>query len=563
MIIKGISASPGISMGKAIIKNSQATQIIKMQIGSVDKEIDRLKQGIEKSRFEIEKIYEKTLQTIGEEEAQIFQAHLLILEDVTLYDDMVGFIQREAVNADWAVQTIAKQYITLFENMADEYMSARAADIKDVSQRIIRKINQIEEWEVSEVGDAGILFAEDLTPSDTANMASSISGFVTEIGGKTSHTAIIARTLEIPAVVGVGNMLPTIQSGDYVIIDGETGIVVVNPAEETINIYKQKKQTYEEEKKALTQLIGVPSVTLDGKKIEISANMGTVDDLAGVLKFDAEGIGLFRTEFIYMESDHLPTEEEQYETYKKVAETMQGKPVVIRTLDIGGDKELSYFKLPKEMNPFLGYRAIRLCLDQTEIFMTQLRALLRASAHGNIKIMFPMISSVDELRSAKVLLEEARQSLIKEGVAYNPEMEVGMMIEVPSAAIISDILAKEVDFFSIGTNDLIQYTTAVDRMNEKLTQLYTPYHPAVLRLIKQVIDNGHRADIWVGMCGETAGDAKLIPVLLGMGLDEFSMSPSAILKARSVVNTTDSKLAACTIGTLLNQGTAEAVMGLV
>jgi phosphotransferase system enzyme I (PtsI) len=535
----GIGASPGICMGEVIVKDNNNLEIVKIAVESPREEMEKFKSSLEQCRFEIEAIYEKTLQTIGEEEGNIFQAHLLLLDDISFIGDIEQKIINDKLNADWAVQEVAHYYINVFENMSDEYMSERAADIKDVSQRLIRKIKGISEWGLGEGLEDGILFAHDLTPSDTANMTGNFAGLVTEIGGKTSHTAIMARSLEIPAVVGLNDALSFASQGDYAIVDGEEGIVIINPDEKVIIEYKKKKETYENNRRTLNSLIGLPSVTLDGKKIELSANIGNVEDVERALKFDAEGIGLFRTEFIYMENDHFPTEEEQFQIYKDVAVAMAGKPVVIRTLDIGGDKSLSYYDLPDEMNPFLGYRAIRLCLDQRDIFLTQLKALLRASAFGNVKIMFPMISSLEELLEAKEILKMAMKALETSGVDYNSEIEVGMMIEVPSAAIISDLLAKEVDFFSIGTNDLIQYTTAVDRMNEKLSDLYTPYHPAVLRLIQLVIDNGHNENIWVGMCGETAGDPHIIPVLLDMGLDEFSMSPSSILKARSIVNTTN------------------------
>ena len=428
-------------------------------------------------------------------------------------------------------------FVSIFESMDNEYMRERAADIKDVTNRVLRHILGIKVVDLSALSEEVILIAHDLTPSDTATMNKNmVLGFLTDIGGRTSHTAIMARTLEIAAVVGLNDATEKIKDGDFVVFNGETGEVIVNPDKETINKYSQLKAKFDEEKEALKQLIGKASTTLDERHVELAGNIGSPNDLEGLLKNDAEGVGLYRTEFLYMDKeDDFPTEDEQYEAYKAVLEGMNGKPIVIRTLDIGGDKELKYFKMDEEMNPFLGYRAIRLCLDRTDIFKTQLRALYRASVHGKLRIMFPMISSLEELLKAKEILKEVLAEMDAEGIAYSNDVEVGMMIEIPSAAVISDILAKHVDFFSIGTNDLIQYTCAVDRMNQKISYLYNQFNPAVLRLIKMVIDNAHKEGKWVGMCGEAAGDQRMIPILLGMGLDEFSMSPISILPARKFI----------------------------
>lgn len=533
----GIGVSSGIGMGKVIIKKEPTLKLKKSLIDNTEKEITKLKCAIEKGKEQIEALYQHAFDTIGKKEADIFRAHKMILEDPDFIGQIESKIKEEAVNVEWAISEVSNFFIEMFDAMEDEYMRERAADIRDVTGRLIRIVLGIEETDLSKLTEEVIVVAEDLTPSDTAQMdRNKVIGFITEIGGKTSHSAIMARTLEIPAVVGIEKATELISNGDYVILDGDTGKVIINPEKEVIEEYTRKKQDYIDFKKKLEQMRGQKSITKDGFKAEIAANIGTPKDVEGILSNDGEGVGLYRTEFLYMDRDRLPTEEEQFEAYKEVAVRLEGRPVVIRTLDIGGDKELSYLPLPKEMNPFLGYRAIRLCLDQTDIFKTQLRALLRASAYGNIKIMFPMISAIEELRQAKSILEEVKKELRAEKVKFNESIEVGIMIEIPAAAVMSDSFAKEVDFFSIGTNDLIQYTTAVDRGNGKIAHLYNEFHPALLRLIKTVIDNGHKEGIWVGMCGEVAGNPQLIPVLIGMGLDEFSMSASSILRARWIVN---------------------------
>jgi phosphotransferase system enzyme I (PtsI) len=535
-MLKGIGASEGVAMGKVFIVAHEDLNIEKIEIENTEKEEKRLLEAVENSKKQLLRVKEKAAEKLGEEEVQIFDAHLMVLEDPELVSSAVSKIKNDKVNSEFAFASIRDQFVSLFEAMDNEYMRERAADIKDVSNRVLRNLLGIKEVDLAALEEEVILVAHELTPSDTAVMnKDKVIGFLCNIGGTTSHTAIMARTLEIPAVVGLKDITDRAKDGDFVIFDGEKGDVFINPDEKTIEEYRQIKEVHEKEKEELRKLIGKETITLDGRHVELAGNIGTPDDIDGLLRNDAEGVGLFRTEFLYMNKDRWPTEEEQFESYKKVLEAMNPKPVVIRTLDIGGDKELSYLKMEKEMNPFLGYRAIRLCLDQKDIFRTQLRALLRASAYGKLRIMFPMISSLQELLDAKKVLEEVKAELDKEGKEYSNEIQVGMMIEVPSAAVISDILAKHVDFFSIGTNDLIQYTCAVDRMNEKIHNLYNPMHTAVLRLIKMVIDNGHKEGIWVGMCGEMAGNKDIIPILLGMGLDEFSMSPVSILPARKLI----------------------------
>ncbi|WP_099187856.1 phosphoenolpyruvate--protein phosphotransferase [Tepidibacter mesophilus] len=536
-MIKGTNASPGIALGKALVLEHNEIVIEKRTIENIELEQKKLTDAIAKSKEELTKVKEKALAELGAEKAEIFEAHLLVLEDPELVDSTLNKIKDEKINADYAFNEVKSMFVSMFESMDNEYMKERAADIKDVANRVLRHILDIKFVDLSALEEEVVLIAHDLTPSDTATMnKKKVLGFLTDIGGRTSHTAIMARTLEIPAVVGLKNITETVKDGDYLIFNGETGEVIINPDEQIINEYKDLKENFEKEKKELESLKGQESKTLDSRHVELAGNIGTPNDVQGLINNDAEGVGLYRTEFLYMDRSDFPTEDEQYESYKAVLESMSPKPIVIRTLDIGGDKELSYLQMDKEMNPFLGYRAIRLCLDRQDIFKTQLRALLRASIHGNLRIMFPMISSLEELLSAKEILESVKSDLDKEGVDYSKDIEVGMMIEVPSAALISDILAKHVDFFSIGTNDLIQYTTAVDRMNEKIHNLYNQFNPAVLRLIKMVIDNGHKEGKWVGMCGEAAGDKRMIPILLGMGLDEFSMSPISILPARKLIN---------------------------
>ncbi|MGK0466907.1 phosphoenolpyruvate--protein phosphotransferase [Clostridium sp.] len=535
-MLKAISASFGIAIGTALVIKEEAVEVKSCKVEDTNCELNRFNDALQEAVNQLEKITEGIKESLGSEKAEIFEAHLMMLSD----PEFIGAIQKkitdEKFNAEYSLQTVRDETAAIFEAMENKYMTERAADIKDVSKRVLNILMGIKAASIDEIQQECIIIAKDLTPSDTAQInKSKVLGFATEIGGKTSHTAIIARSLELPAVVGAGSGLQKIKDGDLIILDGEQGIIIINPDEETLNEYKAKREEFAEFKSQLLKYVSMKSTTLDGKTVELAANIGSVEDVENVLKNGAEAIGLFRTEFLYMAKDALPTEEEQFDTYKSVLEKMGEKPVIIRTLDIGGDKKLNYLPMDEEMNPFLGYRAIRICLDRTDIFITQLRALLRASTYGTLKIMFPMISSLQELKMAKKILQKCKDELKSEGVAFDENVEVGIMIEIPSAAVISDVLAKEVDFFSIGTNDLIQYTLAVDRMNEKIAYLYDFYHPGVLRLIKTVIDNGHKAGIMVGMCGEMAGITELIPVLLGFGLDEFSMSASSILRARRTV----------------------------
>ena len=534
--MKGLGVSPGIGIGKAFIIDKGPINIIKNYVNDAEKELDRLMTAFETAKEQLKELYISSIDELGEKEAQIFKSHEMMLEDDTFISDVENRIKEEGVNAEFALNETSNVYIEMFQNIEDEYLRERSEDIKDVMNRVIRILMGITSVDFSCLEENSIIVAKDLTPSDTAQIdRTKVAAMITEMGGKTSHAAIIARIMGIPTVVGLNNIIDKIKAGDTVICDGRTGKVLINPNAKQLFHFNKKKNKEDEIKNELRNQIGLPSVTKDGFKVSLSANIGTPNDVDMVLENDAEGIGLFRSEFIFMNRDHQPTEDEQFEQYKEVLTKMGDKPVIIRTLDIGGDKNVPYIDIPKEMNPFLGYRAIRLCLGNVEVFRTQLRAILRASVYGNVKIMIPMISTMKELKDSKKILQQAKDELQKEGIKFKNDIEIGTMIEIPSAAIISDLLAKEVDFFSIGTNDLIQYTMAVDRMNSKLSYLYSQYHPALLRLIKGIIDNAHNAGIWVGMCGEAAGDPKLIPVLVGMGLDEFSMNAPSILRARYIV----------------------------
>ncbi|OPJ57560.1 phosphoenolpyruvate-protein phosphotransferase [Clostridium oryzae] len=533
---KGIAASSGYAIGRVFLKVNE--QIVIAKKTEIDKEEEkrRLEEAIEKSRQQLLEIKERTASEIGEGEAEVFESHLMILDDPEFIGAAMQNIESEQLNAEIAVNTVMDMYLDMFSDMEDEYMRERAADLRDVKDRLLRNLTGSIYASLDNLEDNTVVVAHDLTPSDTAQLdKNKVIGFLTDIGGRTSHSAIMARTLEIPAVVGIEDITLSVKTGDIVIVDGVAGKVIINPDKETIKIYEKKKLELQKEKLELKKLANTKTVTKAGKEVIVAGNIGAPQDVHKVIENGGEGIGLFRTEFLYMDRGELPSEEEQYEAYKYVAEKMEGKPVVIRTLDIGGDKKLSYLPLQVEMNPFLGYRAIRLCLDRQDIFKTQLRAILRASAHGRIQIMFPMISSLEETIKAKDVLKECMKELSSEGKSYNENIEIGIMIEIPAAAIIADELAKHVDFFSIGTNDLIQYTVAVDRMNESVSYLYNPMHPAVLRLIRMAIDAAHKEGKWCGMCGEMAGDEEAITTLLEYGLDEFSMSASSILKARQII----------------------------
>lgn len=543
-MIKGVAASSGIAIGKALVVEKKSIDIQNKKIDNIGEEKERFLKAVETAKEQINKIKNLAQKRLGGEEAAIFDAHMMMLNDPELIDAVTMKIENEKVNAEYALKTTVETFVETFEQMDNEYMRERAADVKDVGGRISNILLGINDTSLAEIYEKCIVVAKDLTPSDTAQMDSEmVIGFVTDMGGRTSHSAIMARTLEIPAVVGTQNGTENIKSGDTLILDGGNGVIIINPEKKVIDEYNKKIEEIAKYKNELIKYKGVESITPDGRKVELAANIGNPKDIAGVIKNDAEGIGLFRTEFLYMDRDSMPTEEEQFNAYKTVLEGMKNKPVIIRTLDIGGDKKLSYLPIGDEMNPFLGYRAIRICLDRKDIFKTQLRALYRASVYGKLKIMFPMISGLPEILSAKEIIEEVKQELKKEGIAFSNEVQVGIMIEIPSAAVTSDILAKHVDFFSIGTNDLVQYTLAVDRMNERISHMSDPFNPAVLRLIKMVIDNGHKEGIMVGMCGEMAGDPMAVPVLLGFGLDEFSMSASSVLNTRKLIRSLEYKKA--------------------
>jgi phosphotransferase system enzyme I (PtsI) len=543
MVIKGIAASSGYAIAKALKIEHKELDTSKKAVTDVEAEYLSLENAVEASKQDLTRIRAYAAEKLGEDKAQIFDAHLLVAEDPEMMGQVKEVIKNESANAAYALKTVADQFILIFESMDNEYMAERAADIKDVTTRILKHLLGIKIADLSQLDEEVIIVCEDLTPSDTAQLNKAFAkGFATNIGGRTSHSAIMARSMEIPAVVGTKTVLEDVVDGDMLLLDGIAGKIIVNPTEEVLAEYKVKMDEYEEQKAIWAQFKDKDSFTKDGHQVELVANIGTPADVDGIIENGGEGVGLYRTEFLYMNRDNFPNEEEQFNAYKEVLERLEGKPCVIRTLDIGGDKHLSYWKLPEEMNPFLGYRAIRLCLDQRDIFKIQLRALLRASVYGNLKIMFPMIATINEFKDAKAFLLEVKEELLAEGVEVSDSIEVGMMVEIPATAVIAKQFAKYVDFFSIGTNDLIQYTMAADRMNEQVSYLYQPYNPSILNLVANVIEAAHAQGKWVGMCGEMAGDQTAFPILLGLGLDEFSMSATSILPSRylaSRLNVTD------------------------
>ena len=542
-MLKGIAASDGIAAAKAYMLVQPDLSFSETSIDDSEAEIKRLDDAVEASKSELELIKQKATENLGEKEAQVFEAHLTILADPELLGQIKDKIKNDKVNAEAALKSVTDMFIEMFEAMTDNaYMQERAGDIRDVTKRIMSHLLGVTLPNPALIQEEVIIVAHDLTPSDTAQLDRNyVKGFITDIGGRTSHSAIMSRTLEIPAVVGSGSATTDIQEGEMVIIDGINGDALVDPTDAELADYKQRAAEFAAQKEEWARLKDAKSVSADGKEVLLGANIGTPDDVLGANDNGAEAVGLFRSEFLYMNSNELPTEDEQYEAYKSALEGMSGKQVVVRTMDIGGDKELPYLPLPEEQNPFLGYRAIRICLNRQDIFRTQLRALLRASKYGRLAIMFPMIATVQEFKDAKAIFEEEKANLIASGVEVSDDIQVGMMMEIPAAAMIADKLAKYADFFSIGTNDLIQYSMAADRGNERVSYLYQPYNPSILRLIKNIIDASHKEGKWTGMCGEMAGDQIAVPLLLGLGLDEFSMSATSILKTRSLIKKLDSK----------------------
>ena len=536
-MFKGTNASAGIGIGKAAVIKEVEMVIRPDKVASVETEVQRFRGALAETVAQTKALADDLATKVGEKEAEIMNGHLMLLADPMMTGEIEEAIKRDSVCSEYAIETTCTTYADLFASMDDELMQQRATDMRDIKTRMQQVLQGIKPVDIASLPEGSIIVAKDLTPSMTAGInPANVTGIVTELGGKTSHSAILARALEIPAVVAVSGVLEHIQEGDPIVLDGSEGIVIVNPTEEETAEYESMREAFLREKKDLERFIGQPTVTKDGVHIELVANIGNPDDVAKVIQYDGEGVGLFRTEFLFMDRTSMPTEEEQFEAYKKVAESLKGKPVIIRTLDIGGDKEIPYMGLAKDENPFLGYRAIRLCLDRKEdIYRPQLRALLRASAFGGIKIMIPMITCLDEIREAKALIEEIKGELDRQKIPYNKDIQVGIMVETAAASLMADVFAKEVDFFSIGTNDLTQYTMSVDRGNEKISYLYSTFNPAVLRSIRNIISCGREAGIMVGMCGEAASDPMMIPLLLAFGLNEFSMSASAILKSRKII----------------------------
>lgn len=567
-MLKGIAASDGVAVAKAYLLVQPDLTFSKATVEDTAAEEARLDAALAKSTEELQQIREKAAQSLGEAEAQVFDAHLMVLSDPEMVGQIKQNIKDNSVNAESALKEVTDMYIGMFEAMEDNaYMQERAADIRDVAKRILAHLLGVTLPNPSMINEEVVVVAHDLTPSDTAQLDRNfVKAFVTDIGGRTSHSAIMARSLEIPAIVGTKEITAKVKEGDILAVNGIEGDVIIDPTEEQKAEFEKAGADYAAQKAEWEKLKNAETVTADGKHFELAANIGTPKDLVGVHNNGGEAVGLYRTEFLYMDSPDFPTEDDQYEAYKAVLESMEGKPVVVRTMDIGGDKELPYLQLPHEMNPFLGYRALRISLSEQgdEMFRTQMRALLRASVHGNLRIMFPMVATLKEFRAAKAIFEEEKQKLISEGKEVSDTIQVGIMIEIPAAAVLADKFAKEVDFFSVGTNDLIQYTMAADRMNERVSYLYQPYNPSILRLIKNVIDAAHAEGKWAGMCGEMAGDQTAVPLLVGMGLDEFSMSATSILKTRSLMKRLDTgKMAELADRALKECDTMEEVVELV
>ncbi|HDX1178664.1 TPA: phosphoenolpyruvate-protein phosphotransferase PtsI [Pasteurella multocida] len=565
-MISGIPASPGIVFGKALVLKEEkiVLDMQKISESQIDSEIARFYQGRNAAVEQLSAIRDRAAKTLGEEKAAIFEGHLMILEDEELEEEIIDYLRTNKVNAGVAASKIIDQQVTMLSEIDDEYLRERAGDIRDIGNRLIKNILGMHIVDLGDINEEAILVAYDLTPSETAQLnLDKVLGFITDIGGRTSHTSIMARSLELPAIVGTNDVTSQVNTGDFLILDAVNNEVYVNPSQDEITRLKGLQQKLLEEKAELAKLKDLPALTLDGHRVDVVANIGTIRDVDGADRNGAEGVGLYRTEFLFMDREQLPTEEEQFVAYKDVVEAMNGRLVILRTMDIGGDKELPYLNLPKEMNPFLGWRAIRIALDRREILNAQLRAVLRASAFGKLAVMFPMIISVEEIRELKSVIETLKQELRNEGKAFDESIQIGVMVETPSAAVNAKFLAKEVDFFSIGTNDLTQYTLAVDRGNELISHLYNPMSPSVLSLIKQVIDASHAEGKWTGMCGELAGDEKAAVLLLGMGLDEFSMSAISVPRIKKLirnVNYEDTKALAMKA---LQQATAVEIEQLV
>ncbi len=565
-MISGILVSPGIAFGKALLLKEDEIVIDRKKISpdDVDQEIERFLSGRAKASAQLETIKTKAGETFGEEKEAIFEGHIMLLEDEELEQEIIALIKDDKSTADAAAYSVIEGQAKALEELDDEYLKERAADVRDIGKRLLRNILGMPIIDLGSIQDEVILVATDLTPSETAQLnLNKVLGFITDLGGRTSHTSIMARSLELPAIVGTSDVTKQVKNDDYLILDAVNNKIYVNPTQDVIEELKADQAQYISEKDELAKLKDLPAITLDGHQVEVCANIGTVRDVAGAERNGAEGVGLYRTEFLFMDRESLPTEEEQFQAYKAVAEAMGSQAVIVRTMDIGGDKELPYMNLPKEENPFLGWRAIRICLDRKEILHDQLRAILRASSFGKLRIMFPMVISVEEVRELKSELELLKGQLREEGKAFDETIEVGVMVETPAAAVIARHLAKEVDFFSIGTNDLTQYTLAVDRGNELISHLYNPMSPSVLALIKQVIDASHAAGKWTGMCGELAGDERATLLLLGMGLDEFSMSAISIPRIKKIIRNTNFEDVKALAEEALAQPTAQELMNLV
>ncbi|OFC62336.1 phosphoenolpyruvate-protein phosphotransferase PtsI [Candidatus Erwinia dacicola] len=565
-MISGILASPGIAFGKALLLKEDEIIINRKKITAdqVDQEVQRFLDGRKKAVVQLEAVKIKAGETFGEEKEAIFEGHIMLLEDEELEQEIIALIRDEHATADAAAFSVIEGQAKALEELDDEYLKERAADVRDIGKRLLQNILGLHIVDLSAINEEILLITKDLTPSETAQLnLNKVLGFITDIGGRTSHTSIMARSLELPAIVGTGDVTSQVKNDDFLILDGVNNQVYVNPTPEKIDELKAVAHQYLSEKNKLAKLKDLPAVTLDGHQVEVCANIGTVRDVAGAERNGAEGVGLYRTEFLFMDRDSLPTEEEQFQTYKAVAEAVGSQAVIVRTMDIGGDKDLPYMNLPKEDNPFLGWRAIRICMDRKEILDAQLRAILCASSFGKLRIMFPMVISVEEVRFLKAELETLKAQLRAESKSFDESIEVGIMVETPASAVIAHHLAKEVDFFSIGTNDLTQYTLAVDRGNDLISHLYNPMSPSVLTLIKQVIDASHAEGKWTGMCGELAGDERAILLLLGMGLDEFSMSAISIPRIKKIIRNTNFEDAKALAEQALAQPTADELMNLV